>query len=217
MNPKLCIQVHFDLICPWCFIGKRHLDAALARFSQARPDVEVEVLWVSHQLLPDTPPEGLPYQPFYEKRLGGPAAVAARRAQVQEAARGTGIRFAFDRIARMPNTRLGHRLLNDLARPGEAIATAALIETLFQAYFVEGEDIGDPEVLSRLAQACGAAGEADGASRHHTAQAGRMEVPGVPLFVFNDRVALSGAQSPEALLDRMHRATSALPLTAAHP
>jgi predicted DsbA family dithiol-disulfide isomerase len=214
MKPKLRIQVHFDVICPWCFIGKRHLDAALARFGQARPDVDVEVLWVSHELLSDTPPEGLPYQAFYEKRLGGPAAVAARRAQVQEAARGTGIRFAFERIERMPNTRLAHRLLADLARPGGAMSALAMIEKLFQAYFEEGQDIGDPEVLSRLA-AGGPAGEADGASRHHTAQAGRMEVPGVPLFVFNERVALSGAQPPEVLLDSMHRATRALPLAAA--
>lgn len=213
MKPKLCIQVHFDLICPWCFIGKRHLDTALERFSHARPDVDVEVLWVSHELLPDTPPEGLPYQPFYEQRLGGAAAVAARRAQVQEAARCSGIRFAFHRIERMPNTRLAHRLLPDLARPGNAMATAALIEKLFQGYFEEGQDIGDPKVLQRLA-ASEPAGDGDDAGRHQTAQAGRMEVPGVPLFVFNEHVALSGAQSPETLLDRMHRATRALPLAA---
>lgn len=213
MNPGLAIQVHFDLICPWCFIGKRHLDAALERLAQARPEIEVDVLWVSHQLLPDVPPEGLPYQAFYEKRLGGPQAVAARRAQVQAAAGGTGIRFAFERIERMPNTGLAHRLLAEPAPTGLASPTSALIERLFQAYFVDGQDIGDAGVLRRLAAA-----EPERTTAHRgwqrAAPAGRMAVPGVPLFVFNERVALSGAQPAEALLERMLDATSSAPLAA---
>lgn len=211
MKAALSVQVHFDLICPWCFIGKRQLDAALARFTRQRPEVAVEVLWVSHELLPDTPPEGLPYQAFYDKRLGGPAAVAARRAQVQQAAHGTGIRFAFERIERLPNTRLAHRLLGHLQR---AATGEALIERLFQAYFVEGRDIGDPALLARLTEELPIADTAGGV-RHRVAAAGRMAVPGVPLFVFDERVALSGAQPPGVLLAQMHQAVRPQPLAAA--
>ncbi|TVO63596.1 DsbA family oxidoreductase [Denitromonas ohlonensis] len=211
MTHTLNVQVHFDLICPWCFIGKRHLDTALARFAEARPEVAIEVLWIAHELLPDTPPEGLPYQAFYEKRLGGPAAVAARRAQVQAAARSAGIHFAFDQIASMPNTRRAHRLLTESASSGN---TGALIERLFTAWFVEGQDIGDSEVLSRLA--CAAPADRSATDlRQRVVLAERTTTTGVPLFVFNERVTLSGAQPPDALLDGMYRATGALPLAAA--
>src|SRR5215475_3173836 len=83
----LKIEAFFDFICPWCLIGKRNLDAAVARFASSRPDVQVKVQWRSHQLLPWTPPDGLPYQAFYRDRLGSAEAVAARRAQVQKAGR----------------------------------------------------------------------------------------------------------------------------------
>lgn len=213
MSRRLNVQVHFDLICPWCFIGKRHLDAALARLGEASSEVDVEVSWIAHELLPDTPAEGLPYQAFYEERLGGPAAVAARRAQVQAAARGTGIDFAFERIARMPNTRQAHRLITRLSGSATG-ANAALIERLFQAWFVEGQDIGDAAVLERLAAGI-AASEAADAGRHRVALADGQQVPGVPLFVFNERVALSGAQPPDALLDGMRRALQVLPTASA--
>ena len=211
MTPRLDIQVHFDLICPWCFIGKRHLDAALTRFRQARPDVVVDVLWVAHELLPDTPPEGLPYQAFYEKRLGGSTAVATRRAQVQEAARTAGLRFAFEQIASMPNTRRAHRLLTESTSSGTA---SALIERLFAAYFIEGQDIGDPAVLDRLAAAIPAEGR-DTDHRQRVALAERTAAIGVPLFNFNDRVSVSGAQPPELLLDRMHWTTRTCPVAPA--
>ncbi|MCB1963799.1 MAG: DsbA family oxidoreductase [Rhodocyclaceae bacterium] len=199
MTPRLDIAVHFDLICPWCFIGKRHLDTALARFGQARPEVAIDLRWVAHELLPDTPPEGLPYQAFYERRLGGPADVAARRAQVQAAAHSAGISFAFDRITSMPNTRLAHRLLTESASTG---TTGALIERLFTAWFIEGQDIGDPAVLARLTTA--PADDRTGDElRQHVVLAARPTMTGVPHFVFNDHVAVSGAQPPEVLLDRM--------------
>lgn len=207
MTPRLDIAVHFDLICPWCFIGKRHLDTALARFRRARPEVAVDVQWVAHELLPDTPPEGLPYQAFYERRLGGPAAVAARRAQVQAAAHSAGIPFAFDRITSMPNTRLAHRLLAESASSG---STGALLERLFAAWFIEGQDIGDPAVLARLAAAPAAAGH-----RQRVVLAEDASTTGVPHFVFNDRVAVSGAQPPEALLECMHGATRTHPMAPA--
>ena len=127
------------------------------------------------------------------------AAVAARRAQVQAAAHSAGISFAFDRITSMPNTRLAHRLLTESASTG---TTGALIERLFTAWFIEGQDIGDPAVLARLTTA--PADDRTGDElRQHVVLAARPTMTGVPHFVFNDHVAVSGAQPPEVLLDRM--------------
>ena len=121
------------------------------------------------------------------------------RAQVQAAAHSAGISFAFDRITSMPNTRLAHRLLTESASTG---TTGALIERLFTAWFIEGQDIGDPAVLARLTTA--PADDRTGDElRQHVVLAARPTMTGVPHFVFNDHVAVSGAQPPEVLLDRM--------------
>src|SRR3954454_18924484 len=141
------IDVHFDFVCPWCLIGKRNLDAAVNRFSSLRPDVGVKVRWHSHQLLPDVPVGGVPYQAFYVARLGSAEAVAARRAQVQEAARAAGLQLAFERINVMPNTRAEHRLAYWAVGTSPGFQPAPLIDRLFTGYFMDGEDIGDPDVL----------------------------------------------------------------------
>jgi predicted DsbA family dithiol-disulfide isomerase len=221
MNSHLRIDVHFDLICPWCLIGKRHLATALQHFRRLRPGVEVDIAWQSHELLPDTPPAGLPYQAFYERRLGGPAAVAARRAQVQEAARPAGIEFAFERIRLLPNTRAAHRLVALANRHGSPIRTAAVIERLFAAYFFEGEDIGDPGVLARIAAKAGL-GPAGAAAPRDAGNceidpvgdwldATPLQVPGVPFFVFNGHFAISGAHPPQTLLQAMQSAVEVPP------
>ena len=218
MNTKLRIDVHFDLICPWCLIGKRHLAAALQDFRRLRPDVPVELVWKSHELLPHTPLAGLPYQTFYERRLGSRAAVAARRAQVQEAAAPAGIQFAFNRIEVLPNTRAAHRLIDLAKSECGPSGTAALIERLFTGYFLEGENIGDPKVLSRYAgefgvgQARLAAALAAPAGSDLEAKLDASDVTGVPYFVFNGRYPLSGAHPAETLLQMMQLATPSIPL-----
>jgi predicted DsbA family dithiol-disulfide isomerase len=221
MNSHLRIDVHFDLICPWCLIGKRHLATAVQQFRRLRPEVAVDIAWQSHELLPDTPLEGLPYQAFYERRLGSPAAVAARRAQVQEAARTAGIEFAFERIQVLPNTRAAHRLIALANHDGPPARSAALVERLFAAYFLEGRNIGDPEVLARISAEFGldpagtaairdaANGGAD--SGKDSPGATRLQVPGVPFFVFNDRFAISGAHPHQTLLEAMQSAVEPLP------
>ena len=224
MSSTLAIDVHFDLICPWCLIGKRHLRTAVEQFRHAHPDIDVALNWRSHQLLPDIPAAGIPYQVFYERRLGGPAAVAARRAQVQAAARAAGIELAFERIALMPNTQLAHRLIDCAGEFGGAEQVADLIERLFAAYFMEGRNIGALPVLLAIATEAGfpataieARLAAPGAgdrfrARLATANAG---ISGVPFFVFNDRLAVSGAHPPASLLTAMEQAL--LPTSAAHP
>jgi len=209
----LNIEVFFDFICPWCLIGKRNLDTAVSRFAGLRPDVEVWVQWRPQQLLPFTPLGGMPYQAFYRDRLGSAEAVAARRAQVQQAGRAAGIEFAFDRIDVLPNTAAAHGLVDFAASRGGEGRRAALIDRLFTAYFLGGGNIGDDAVLERLGRECGLE---SGGLKDHLAHARRQadptgsgvsmaatQVNGVPHFVFGPGASLSGAHSPQALVDAM--------------
>ena len=205
----LTVEVFFDFVCPWCLIGKRHLGAAVRMLAEQRPDVRLEVVWRPHALLPDTPMAGLPYQSFYVARLGSPEAVSMRRAQVQQAGAAAGVQFAFDRIQVLPNTAKAHARVARI-RPGQR---AGLIDRIFTAYFQEGEDIGDGAVLERLALECQSdsevqAGEMAAAETEGPAPA-HYPIPGVPFFVVNGSLALSGAMPPEALLDLMLRALDA--------
>jgi predicted DsbA family dithiol-disulfide isomerase len=208
---SLTIEVFFDFVCPWCLIGKRNLDTAMRRFAELRPDVQLKVLWRSHQLLPDTPVGGVPYQPFYVDRLGSREAVAARRAQVREAAQRAGVELAFERIEWMPNTALAHELVAYATAHGTDAQLASLIERVFTAYFLEGENIGEPQVLARLGLECGL--DRDGLIAHLAVSSGRPvriarqshEVNGVPHVVFNAEYAISGAYPADALLDFMAR------------
>ena len=213
----LTIDVFFDFVCPWCLIGKRNLDTAVSRFVGLQPDLQVKVRWRSHQLLPYTPINGLPYQAFYRDRLGGPEAVAARRAEVQRAGRDAGIEFAFDRIEVLPNTAAAHELVDFAASlVGEAQCTA-LIDRLLTAYFIDGENIGDHRVLERLGRDCGLERES---LKEHLAQSrdragstgrrvlhGEPGVSGVPHFVFSTGYAFSGVHSPEVMVALMVSAT----------
>ena len=213
-NASVIVDFHFDFVCPWCLIGKRNLDAAIARFAILRPEVSVEVRWHSHQLLPDMPADGVPYQAFYLARLGSANAVAARRAQVQEVARASGVELAFDRIEVMPNTRAAHDLVAWAASAGTACEPGSLIDRLLTGYFIDGEDIGDHDVLERIGLECGL--DAAGLTEHLAAsrskgdttiprspQAG--DVGGVPHFVFNSALSRSGAYSFGAIVDAMFR------------
>jgi predicted DsbA family dithiol-disulfide isomerase len=150
----------------------------------------------------------MPYQAFYLDRLGGPDAVSARRAQVQRAGHDAGIKFAFDRIEVLPNTAAAHNLVAFAASRGDEARRASLIDRLFTAYFKEGENIGDWQVLERLGIECGLGqGLAE-----HLAQSRRLADPtgrralhtgrhvsGVPHFVFNNGYEFSGVNSPDAL------------------
>lgn len=214
---SLTIDAFFDFICPWCLIGKRNLEKAIAVFGGLRPDAQVKVRWRSHQLLPYTPLNGLPYQDFCRERLGGPEAVIARRAEVQRAGSEAGIDFAFDRISVLPNTAAAHELIAFAAnRLGEA-QRATLVDRVLVAYFLEGEDIGDREVLERLGQDCGLDGESlktyltqwvrrvDGIGRRVSRHQSRVR--GVPHFVFSTGYTFSGVHSPEVIAALMVSAT----------
>lgn len=222
MTPRLDLTIYFDFVCPWCLIGKRHLQTALAQLKEKRPDVGVRIDWRSHQLLPDIPNLGIDYEVFYVNRLGSPAAVAARREQVRQAARGAGLDLAFEKIGLMPNTLRAHQLV-ELATPlGSPEQVAKLIDRIFRAYFMEGRNIGDTGVLTTLAAEIGYAVEPLTAAlddpegqrqfARRLAQPPRHEVSGVPFFVFNDRLAASGARPPADLLAAMTQVLETAPI-----
>ena len=208
---RLTVDVFFDWICPWCWIGTRHLASALRTFATLRPDVEIKVQRRSYPLLPETPAEGVPYQAFYLNRLGSLEAVSMRRAQVQRAGQVAGIDFDFARISVLPNTQAAHRLIGRFLQRDSDALPAQLIERLFRAYFQEGEDIGNEDVLRRLEAECsptpGAIHAACLAGASTPAPFG-VEVSGVPYYVFNSEIAVSGAHPPGALLHAMQRVVS---------
>ena len=213
---ELSVDVVSDVVCPWCFIGKRRIEAALQGLREERPDIVPAIRWLPYFLNPDTPEEGEPYRPFLEKKFGGPEKLAQIQAHVAEAGRSAGIEFAFDRIERRANTLRAHRLIHRAQRQGDA---GALVERLFSGHFQRGEHIGDVDVLVRIAAECGldeataraylASDEDAGEIRAQAEKAQRMGITGVPFFIFNGRVGLGGAQPPDVLLDALRQSLDA--------
>jgi len=206
----LTIGIHFDLICPWCYIGKRQLMLARDRFAEKYPAVAIESRWHPVQLLPDVPEQGLPFAEFYERRLGSPEAVRQRRQQIALAAGRVGLDLDLTGIERLPNTKRAHQLLRRVAALGDAGLYEALLDRLFAAYFQRGEDIGDAAMLRVLADEVGVPSDRldtkpDAACPLWVEPA----IAGVPFFVFNGRRSLSGAQDASILLLAMSQAMQA--------
>ena len=227
---ELTIDVVSDVVCPWCFIGKRHLDRALHLWQAEQPQCAVAVHWHPFFLNPDTPESGEPYRPFLEKKFGGPEKLAEIWQRVSAAGRTAGIEFAFEKIELRANTLNAHRLIHyaqrvmspakpetvSLADGADGTAVNRLIEGLFAAQFLAGRYIGDRAVLAAVAGECGMDRDAvqrylDTAEDADTVRAAatemqRMGIGGVPFFIFNKRMGASGAQPPEALLQAMRDA-----------
>lgn len=196
------LDIYSDTICPWCYVGKRRLERALA----ARPQPDLKVRWRAFQLNPGMPPDGMERRAYIEAKFG--SADRARRIYdaVSAAGASEGIAFAFDRIRRTPNTLQSHRLLRHAGAFG---LQDAVLDELFHAYFEGGADVGSLEVLAELAEAAGLDGdearqylESDedrDAVLQEDQVARRQGINGVPCFIFNGRYALSGAQEPEAM------------------
>ena len=198
------IDIFFDLICPWCFIGKRRLETALA----LRPGQAVELSWQPFQLNPDMPMGGMPRKAYLDAKFGGPEHAGQVYGMIRDTAAKDGIRLDIDTISVTPNTLDGHRLVRLFQRQGADVAL--LVERLFEAYFQEGSDIGRHDVLAAKAADCGEAREAvlrylegdeDRSAVIAVDHAARqMGIQGVPCFVVDRRFAVSGAQEPSAFL-----------------
>jgi predicted DsbA family dithiol-disulfide isomerase len=206
--PTLVVDVVSDIVCPWCFIGKRKLDSALAELARSEPSIDIKVRWHPFQLNPDLPAEGIPRASYLARKFGGAERAAGVYARVTDVGDAVGIPFRFDRIERQPNTLDGHRLIAWAQEQGDA---ATLVERLFGAYFIEGRYIGDRNELARLAAEAGwseddarAMLQSDG-MRDEIAGENReavdVGIQGVPFFIFNGRIAVSGAHDPATLLE----------------
>ncbi|WP_349918277.1 DsbA family protein [Aeromonas veronii] len=210
----LRVDVYFDFICPWCLIGKRQLDEALARLRVERPELRVELRWHGVQLLPYLPLQGEDFHGFYLRRLGSEPAVRLRQAQVQQAAATVGGGLDFDKIPRMPNTADVHRLWQRACQLGTPQQQETLLESLFASHFLQGRDLGDGNLLLDLAEQAGFALEALVSCLHGDGSpfSGIAEGPasqGVPSFVMGGGMTLSGAQPVEKLLASLRLAVAA--------
>jgi predicted DsbA family dithiol-disulfide isomerase len=214
------LEIVSDAICPWCWIGKAHLDAALAVL--AAEGLVFEIGWLPFQLNPDMPPEGVDRHAYRSAKFGSWERSQALDAQVAEAGRAAGLDFRHDLMTRTPNTVEAHRLIRLAGRAGRQ---HAVVERLFRAYFQEGEDIGEPAVLARLGAEAGlaeetiaafAAGEAAReevvAESRALAEAG---ITGVPSFLLDRHLVFSGAMPAERMAEAFRRAVAILRARAA--
>ena len=212
----LAIDVVSDVVCPWCYIGKRKLEAALAELGRTDPRLSVQLRWHPFQLNPDLPPAGIPRAEYLEAKFGGKTRAAEIYARVRAVGEEVGIAFDFDRIARQPNTLDAHRLIAWAQQRGDA---GPLVERLFHVYFIEGRFVGDRDELVAVAVATGlpesgARGMLDSEGLRAEVEAEGREaqeagITGVPFFIFNGRTAVSGAHDPPMLLEAIRAARTA--------
>ncbi|MCY1280704.1 DSBA-like thioredoxin domain protein [compost metagenome] len=213
----LHVGMSFDFTCPWSLIGKHNLDLAVQRLARLRPEVSVQVEWLGLQLLPEIPLAGMACADFYDRRLGGAEAARARQVEIQAAAASAGLTLALERIRVMPNTATAHRVFAQAARLGNDAQQERLLDRLFAAHFLMGEDIGQRETLGEALESAGydAAAFADvlqeGVRYYIGRRVGLADIS-VPLFLVNDRPALVGARSAEQLLDALCRSVDAAPV-----
>jgi predicted DsbA family dithiol-disulfide isomerase len=199
-----------DVICPWCYIGKRRLGKAVAALDGQH---EVRVRWLPFQLNPAMPKEGVSRREYRTKKFGSWERSQELDARVVAVGQEEGIRFAFDRIERTPNTLDAHRLIWLADQEG---IQDAVVEALFRAYFTDGRDISNPQTLLDVVAEAGLdRGKAEAmlnsddgleAIKEADVQARRFRVEGVPYFIINGRLTLSGAQQPDAFLGAFRQA-----------
>jgi predicted DsbA family dithiol-disulfide isomerase len=204
------IEIYSDVVCPWCFIGKRRLEQAL---EIAGYRDRAQISWRPFQLNPTMPKSGLDRRTYLDAKFGGAEARRAIEARVAKAGETAGIVFAFDRIEWTPNTFEAHRLMwfAQQQRKQDDLA-----EALFHAYFSEGRDIGDRQTLVDVATEAGLDHDevrqflASGAGledvRVEEAAGHRLGIRGVPYFVLNGTYAISGAQPPDIFISALRKA-----------
>ena len=196
------IEIYADIICPWCYIGKRRLDAAF----ETRPDITPRYIWRAFLLNPSMPPEGMNRAAYLNAKFGHSAGAVYGR--IAEAGLDSGIPFNFDAIERTPDSRKAQRLM--LAAGAH---TATLSERLYQAYFIDGQDIGDDAVLADIMadEGIDAPLHGDAIERqleNDLAMAGQLNLDGVPFFIFGGKYAVAGAHLPEHLVPAIDAAVA---------
>jgi predicted DsbA family dithiol-disulfide isomerase len=210
MEPSRRIDVISDAICPWCWIGKTNLDAALALIGPAA--AEFSVHWRPFQLNPDMPPEGVERATYRAQKFGSVTRGAELDANVAQAGRNVGLEFRHDRMLRTPNTINAHRLLQWSGSQSTGRGQHEMAEVLFRAYFHDGKDIGDLVTLTEAAATLGLDAAAFLASdelaeevRAEDAYFRKIGISGVPSFAVDGRVLFSGAYPAEHIAAALTR------------
>lgn len=197
MQTELVIEIASDVICPWCYIGKRRLEKALALLDG---EVKPQIRWLPFQLNPDMPASGMPRAEYRKAKFGSIERGRQLDARVAAEGRGEGIEFAFERMERTPNTSAAHQLIDVAQREGKG---QAVVDALFHAYFEEARDIGDAAVLQEIAlrnQVSGWPGQANARGVAEREEGVRnLGISAVPTFIFDRKFGVSGAHPPEAL------------------
>jgi len=201
------IEVISDVICPWCFLGKRRLDKALTLVPEVTPAVTFRPFFLD----PSIPPQGLSRAEYMKSKFGDRDLKALHQPLVDAGAR-DGVPYHFDKITRTPNTLNAHRLIRWALQAGKQ---PQVVEALFCAYWRDGKDVGAIDVLAEIASTCGMDGQevlrllsvpTDAKEVMEEVQkAYELGVQGVPTFIIDQRYGISGAQEAEALADAIRQ------------
>jgi predicted DsbA family dithiol-disulfide isomerase len=209
---RVVIDVISDVVCPWCYLGKRRLESAL----KLRSDIETEIHWRPYLLNPQVPREGMARVDYLSRKFGSDERFRPAHERLTRLGKEEGVEFHFERIVRQPNTLDAHRVIGWAEEAGKA---APVVENIMRAFFTEGKDLTNNEVLVEVAGQSGLDSEAvrrDLASdrdleltQKAAAAAADGGISGVPFFIFNSRFALAGAQEPEQLVSALDQALAA--------
>jgi len=206
------IDIYSDIVCPWCYVGKRRLERALTSVGS-----DVHVVWRPFQLNPMMPSDGMDRTTYLKAKFGSLEAFGRMEEQLLAAGTDEQIPFALEKIQLTPNTFAAHRLVWHAAQQGKQ---DEVVEALFRSYFVEGENIGDLKTLAHAAAEAGL--DRTGIEKFLASEKGVVEVKaeeavgrrlgirGVPYFVLNGRVAISGAQPPNVFVSAFQQAEKAV-------
>jgi predicted DsbA family dithiol-disulfide isomerase len=206
----LTIEIYSDVVCPWCYIGKRRLERALDQLNGA---VQARITWRPYQLNPTMPKDGMDRTTYLAAKFGSLNAFRQMEEHVLAAGAAECIPFTFEKVARTPNTFLAHRLMWHAGQQGRQ---DAVVESLFRGYFTEGADIGSVPVLGQLAGRAGLDAAAIESFLHseegttvvkaEEAAGHRIGIRGVPYFVLNGSISISGAQPPDIFVSAIQQA-----------
>jgi predicted DsbA family dithiol-disulfide isomerase len=201
------IDIYSDIVCPWCYVGKRRLERALTSVGG-----DIHVTWRPFQLNPTMALDGMDRTTYLKGKFGSLEVFGRMKEQLLAAGAEEGIPFAFERIQRTPNTFTAHRLVWYAAGHGQQ---DEVVEALFRSYFVEGKNIGDVKTLAHAAAEAGldrteiehflASEKGVVEVKAEEAVGRRLGIRGVPYFVLNDRVAISGAQPPDIIVSAIQQ------------
>jgi predicted DsbA family dithiol-disulfide isomerase len=212
---RLKIEVYSDIVCPWCFLGKKRLEAALKSLNVTDADIH----YLPYELNPDTPAEGVDRKAYLKAKFGGGKSLEAAHERLTSLGKEVGINYHFGEISKIPNTFDAHRLLWFAEKEG---VQQNVKEALMKAYFTDGRDLSDGKILTEVVVEAGLdaskvkklleSREGELAVREAEERAYNLGVSGVPFFIFNGNTAISGAQPLDVFVstisDQLENATA---------